>query len=286
MEHVTDKVITETQVRGSNPSIIRTSAGVVLIDTPQLPTKAVEWRHLAEREGPIRYLINTEHHVDHIFGNYYFKGAGTVVHHQGVADNFMVVTPDLDPFAYAAEGVEMDDLKGASIFPERGEYYEDPNAGDLIVQGDHTFEVGQHTFHLLHTPGHTPGQMAVYVPQERVVFTGDTVFSECQTWLMSSDIDQWFTALNRIADLDVDVVVPGHGPVTTLAYLDTQRRVLREWQEAVVDAVARGWTREETMERVSFADRYPVDVGQGHMMRYIQQLNARSLFDKTVAESS
>ena len=41
--------------------------------------------------GPIRYLINTEHHVDHIFGNYWFKGAGAVVEHQGVYDNFMVV---------------------------------------------------------------------------------------------------------------------------------------------------------------------------------------------------
>ena len=45
----------------------------------------------AEAHGPIRYLINTEHHVDHIFGNYWFKGAGTVVEHQGLYDNFMVV---------------------------------------------------------------------------------------------------------------------------------------------------------------------------------------------------
>ena len=61
-------------------------------------------RQEAEAHGPIRFVINTEHHVDHIFGNYWFKGAGEVVHHQGVADNFMVPTPDLDPFAYAARG--------------------------------------------------------------------------------------------------------------------------------------------------------------------------------------
>lgn len=94
--------------------------------------------------------------------------------------------------------------------------------------------------HLLHTPGHAPGQIAAYVPQERVVFTGDTVFSECQTWLMSSDVGQWYAALDRIGELDVDAVVPGHGPVTTLAYLETQRRVLRDWQDAVAEAVARG----------------------------------------------
>ena len=282
MERVTDRVVTETGLRGCNPSMVRTDRGMVLIDTPQLPSHAVAWRRDAEREGRIRFVINTEHHVDHIFGNYYFKDAGEVVHHQGVHDNFMTVSPDLDPFAYAAEAIPTDDPDGADLFPERDTYYQDPNKASVVFDGDLTLRVGGHTFHLLHTPGHTPGQVAVYVPEERVVFTGDTVFSRCQTWLMSSDVDQWYTALDRVGHLDVDVVVPGHGPVTDLAYLATQRRVLREWQDAVADAVANGWSREETMQRVTFADRYPVDVGQGYMMDYIQRLNARSLYDKLV----
>jgi cyclase len=279
-EKVTDRVMTETRVRGCNPSMVRTDDGVVIIDTPQLPTRAVAMRQEAESLGPIRYIINTEHHIDHIFGNFYFKGAGEVVHHQGVYDNFMVVTPELDPFAYAAEALPTDDPEGAAIFPEREEYFEDPNKGSIVFTGDLTLRVGRHTFHLLHTPGHTPGQVAVHVPEERVVLTGDTIFSECQTWLMTSDVDQWLVALDRIAELDVDHVIPGHGPVTTLAYLQTQRRVLNEWVDAVADAIARGWSKEETVKRVSFADRYPVDVGQEYMMDYIQSLNAGSLYDK------
>ena len=282
-ENVTPNVFTNTRLRGSNPSFVVTSDGVVAIDAPQLPTRAVEWRRIAESHGPIRYLINTEHHVDHIFGNYYFKGAGTVVHHQGVYDNFMVVGPDLDPFAYAEEAIPTDDPEGRAIFPDRVTYERDPNKGGIVFSGDLTLRVGEHTFRLLHTPGHTPGQVAVHVPEERVVFTGDTVFSECQTWLMSSDVPQWLVALERIATLDVDHLVPGHGPLTTTAYLSTQRAVLLDWTAAVADAVARGWTRDETMQRVSFADRYPVDVGQGYMMEYIQTLNARSLFDKLSA---
>ena len=283
MEQVTANVFTETTLRGCNPSFVTTAEGVVVIDTPQLPTRAVEMRRLAEAHGPIRYVINTEHHVDHIFGNYYFKGAGTVVHHQGVYDNFMVVGPDLDPFAYAEEAIPTDDPEGRAIFPDRVTYERDPNKGRIVFSGDLTLRVGEHTFRLLHTPGHTPGQVAVHVPEERVVFTGDTVFSECQTWLMSSDVPQWLVALERIGALDVDHLVPGHGPLTTTAYLSTQRAVLLDWTAAVADAVARGWTREETMQRVSFADRYPVDVGQGYMMEYIQTLNARSLFDKLSA---
>ena len=291
MEKVTKNVFTETGLRGCNPSFVTTSDGVVVIDTPQLPTKAVAMRKEAESHGPIRYLINTEHHVDHIFGNYYFKGAGTVVNHQGVYDQFMVVYHELDPFAYAYEslptpagkGTDLDDPKGVALWPDRDEYYRDPNKGTIVFTGDLTLRVGDHTFHCLHTPGHTPGQIAVHVPEERTVFTGDTIFCQCQTWLMTSDVDQWIASLDRIRALDVDHVVPGHGPVTTKAYVDSQRVTLLEWKTAVAVAVAKGWSREETVARVSFADRCPVDVGQGYMMNYIQTLNAGSLWDKLTA---
>ena len=283
MERVTPHVFTTTRLRGCNPSFVTTSEGVVVIDTPQLPTRAVAMRREAESHGPIRYLINTEHHVDHIFGNYFFKGAGTVVEHRGLFDNFMVPTPDLDPYAYALEAIPTDDPEAASIVPDRETYYADPNKGTVIFTGDLTLRVGDHTFNLLYTPGHTPGQVAVHVPEERVVFTGDTIFCECQTWLMTSNVDQWLESLERIRQLDVDILVPGHGPVTTLRYIETQRSVLLEWKAAVAAAVAKGWSREETIARVRFDQRYPVDVGQGYMMDHIQTLNAASLWDKLTA---
>ncbi len=104
-----------------------------------------------------------------------------------------------------------------------------------------------------------------------------------QTWLMASDIDEWLAALDRIARLDVDHVIPGHGPVTTTAYLATQKAVLLEWKAAVAAAVADGWSREETITRVRFADRYPVDIGQEYMMDYIQGHNAGALWDQLSA---
>ena len=285
MERVTSNVFTTTRLRGCNPSFVTTADGVVVIDTPQLPTRAVAMRQEAERHGPIRYLINTENHVDHIFGNYYFTGAGTVVHHQGVHDRFMVVYPELDPFAYAAEAIPTDDPEGAAIFPDRDAYYADLPRGTVVFTGDLTLQVGDHTFHCLWTPGHTPGQLAVHVPQERVVFTGDTIFSGVQTWLMTSNVDQWLEALERIRALpDVDHLVPGHGPVVTLDYVQTQRAVLMRWKAAVADAVSKGWSRHETIQRVRFDDDFgPVDVGQAHMMDHIQNQNAASLWDKLTA---
>jgi cyclase len=283
MQTVTPNVFTTTRLRGCNPSFVTTSDGVVVIDTPQLPTRAVAMRREAESHGVIRYLVNTEHHVDHIFGNYFFKGAGTVVEHLGLFENFMVPTPDLDPFAYALEAIPTDDPDAASIVPDRETYYADPNKATIVFTGDLTLRVGDHTFNLIHTPGHTPGQVAVHVPEERVVFTGDTIFSECQTWLMTSNVDQWLESLERIRQLDVDHLVPGHGPVTTLDYIATQRAILMEWKAAVAAAVAKGWSREETVARVRFDTRYPVDIGQGYMMDHIQTKNAGSLWDKLTA---
>jgi cyclase len=284
MEQVTANVYTNTRIRGCNPSYVVTSDGVVVIDTPQLPTRAVAMRAEAESHGPIRYLINTEHHVDHIFGNYWFKGAGTVVNHKGLYDNFMVVAPILDPFAYAEEAIPTDDPEGAALFPDRDEYYRDPNKGRIVFSGDLVLRVGETTFRCLHTPGHTPGQLAVHVPAEGVVFTGDTIFNHCQTWLMTSDIDGWLAALERIRTLDFEHLVPGHGPVTGRSALDDQRAILLEWRAGVAAAVAEGLSREETQQRVDFRDRFPVDIGQEYMMDYIMRHNAGALWDRMTAQ--
>ena len=72
-------------------------------------------------------------------------------------------------------------------------------------------------------------------------------------------------------------------PVTDLKYLQTQKAVLLEWKARVADAVAKGWSREETIERVNMRDRYPVDIGQEYMMDYIQSHNAGILWDRLSA---
>jgi cyclase len=280
MEQISENIFFDTRTRGCNPGFVITSDGVVVIDTPQLPTRAVEMRRLAEAHGPIRYVINTEHHVDHIFGNYYLRGAGPVVAHRGVAENFMLPTQVPSPYEYAREALPTDDPDGVDIFPDEDTYYADPNRPSIVFTEDLTLRVGGHTFELIYTPGHTPGQIAVHVPEERVVFTGDTIFCECQTWLYVSDVDQWLASLDRIGELDVDRILPGHGPVTTRQYLAVQRSVLLDWVAAVAGAIAKGWTREETIARISFADRFPVDIGQEYMMDHIQRSNAGALYDK------
>ena len=92
----------------------------------------------AESHGPIRYLINTENHVDHIFGNYWFRGAGEVVNHKGLWDIFMDPKAALDPFDYALEAIPTDDPDGAALIPDRDEYYADLPRGTVVFTGDLT----------------------------------------------------------------------------------------------------------------------------------------------------
>ena len=283
MEQVTKNVFAETKIRGCNPGYLVTNDGVVVVDTPQLPTHAVKMREEAESKGPIRYLINTEYHVDHIFGNYYFKSAEHVIAHKVTADNFMIVSPEINPYEYAKEAMPTDDPDGLSIFPDEKTYFADMNEPDITVTGDTTLKVGDHTIELLHTPGHTPGQFAVFFPEERVVFASDTVFNKCQTWLYVSDLPQWIAALARLMGLEVDFVVPGHGDVCTKQELYVQRAFIMEWDSTIAVALGKGWSKEECLERIDFKERFNVDIGQEYMLDHVIEHNVSALFDKLSA---
>ena len=116
------------------------------------------------------------------------------------------------------------------------------------------------------------------------MFCGDTVFNHCQTWLYTSDVNLWITALERLLEVDVDTIVPGHGPVCTKQEIYVQRAFLMEWVTAVAVAVGKGWTREECLAKISFMDRFPVDIGQEYMGESVTKNNIIALYDRLTAK--
>ena len=97
MEMLTPNVYTETKIRGCNPSIVFTSEGSVFIDTAQWLSTLLEMREFAKKRGPIKYLINTEGHIDHIFGNHWFAGESLVIGHEKLKDIFWTVADETSP---------------------------------------------------------------------------------------------------------------------------------------------------------------------------------------------
>ena len=142
-----------------------------------------------------------------------------------------------------------------------------------------TLKLGDHTFQIFHTPGHSPEQSSVYVPQERCVFVGDNIFNACQIWLHSVDFDDLFHSLDWLQSLDVDYIIPGHGPVKGKECIVENKQFLYAWLAAVGEGIEKGWSKEECVERISFADRCPMDIGQPECMEYVQTNNVRKCYD-------
>lgn len=277
MKKITENVYVLTGSRGCNPGYVVTSEGVVLIDTPQLPTKAVAMREEILRKGPLRFLINTEYHLDHIFGNHYFAGLCPVVSHRHTLESFWSFRPGVDAYDYMVDLVKNDDPQGVKLMPSRKDLT--VNAPTVTFSDNLTLRVGEHVFELIHTPGHTKGQIAVFVPKEKVVFVGDTVFCERQVWFHSADPDRWLDSLDFLETLEVDHIVPGHGPICDKAYLLKQSAYLREWITAVAVGIANGWSKEECVRGISFLDRLPMDTGHENSGPMVQQWNIERIFD-------
>ena len=281
MEQLTKNVYTETKIRGCDPSMVLTSEGAVFIDTAQWITNLEQMIAFAqEKAGCVRYLINTESHIDHIFGNHWLKKAGaTIIGQEKILDSFFKIPPafNMEIHDYNVDIIKRQDPEALDRMPSKEDYI--VAKPDITFTDALTLKLGEHTFECYHTPGHSPEQTSVYVPEERVVFVGDNIFNDCQIWLYSADFDDLFRSLDWLQGLDVDYIVPGHGPVKGKECIVENKQFLYDWLAAVADGINKGWEKEECVERINFADRCPVDIGQADAMDYIQTHNVMVAYD-------
>lgn len=271
MEQITKNVYAETKIRGCNPGIVFTSEGSVFIDTAQWISELLKMREFALEKGPIKYLINTEGHIDHIFGNHWFAGEATVIGHERLHELFWTVAGDVPCYEYSVDVLERQDKDCLHLMPSKEDYI--VNKPQITFSDKMSLVVGDTKFDLYHTPGHSDSQIAVFLPEESVLFVGDTIFAKCQTWLHSANIDELLQTFDFLESLNAEWIVPGHGPIIKTDYIAEQRGFVYDWIAAVSDGVVKGWSEEECVANISFADRYPVDIGQGEMMEYIQRTN-------------
>jgi len=105
-------------------------------------------------------------------------------------------------------------------------------------------------------PAHTPGDAIVWLPDVRVVFAADVAFIGVTPVMWAGPVGNWLAALDRIAALEPEVVVPGHGPVCGLAELEAVARYWRWLEAATRPRLGRGDSPYKAAEQIALSDEF------------------------------
>ncbi|MGH2758566.1 MAG: MBL fold metallo-hydrolase [Actinomycetota bacterium] len=214
----------------SNAGLIVGEDGAALIDTffdlPNTVELLAAVRDAADR--PIRTLVNTHHNGDHTFGNQLVEGA-TIVGHRRCREELMRgATP-----ALLAAAADAPDEPGAAGYLKRA-FAPFDFRGIEVVPPTVTFEdslclhSGDREVQLRYFgPCHTLGDIAVWVPDERVLFAGDLAFIGSTPLVWEGSLINWIATVDRLLALEPEVIVPGHGPVTDAEGLRSMDSYLR-----------------------------------------------------------
>jgi glyoxylase-like metal-dependent hydrolase (beta-lactamase superfamily II) len=173
-----------------------------------------EMKRRVPQAGTIDTLVNTHANGDHTWGNQLVGGA-RIVASKDTAEEMMELPPatlealsDLAPQMGVAGEFMLEifgkfDFAGIELTPptETFDGTFELRVGDKDVQ---LIEVG---------PAHTRGDTLVLVPRDRVLFSGDILFHGGHPIVWAGPISNWIAACDRILDMDLDVIVPGHGPL-------------------------------------------------------------------------
>ena len=230
----------------SNNAWLVTDEGVLVIDARQHPRRAEELLAAIRKttDKPIKWVVNTHAHGDHYFGNAVFKREGaTFIAHRDTAGMMK-----------SHLGIEMKRRQG---------YFRqtrfDPSEVKLILP-DITFDtratitLGGRTVELLYMgPGQNPGDTLVHFPKERVIFTGGP-FSK-NSWPNPSftpSMSNWIEMLRKIAAMDVDTYLGGHGDIGNKQDVLDEAQMLSDFDAGMRDAVNKGMSREEIYKSAPF----------------------------------
>lgn len=200
----------------SNAGLIVGDREAYLIDTFfDLPnTRELLTAVEATTDRPLTTLINTHHNGDHVWGNE-LVGAATIVSHRRCREELLKAPPpdflvnvmqgpgDGGAVRYLQDAFSRFDFTGITVTPPTLVF---DDALSLFLDG--------REIQLLHFgPAHTLGDVMVYVPEDKVLYAGDLLFLGSTPLSWEGSILNWIDAIDRMLALDVQTVVPGHGPV-------------------------------------------------------------------------
>lgn len=192
---------------GANAGIVVGRDGVVVIDTLISAKEAKRFMNdiRAITAKPVKYVVNTHYHLDHAFGNAEFAKLGAVIISQAKDKKALAANGEAALKNAGKYGLTDADMEGTTIsiphlsFTDRMEI----DLGDLRVEL------------IAAESSHTGGSLFALVPERKVVFAGDVLFTGYHPYMAEGDIKGWLAALDVLAKLPATAIVPGHGPLST-----------------------------------------------------------------------
>lgn len=271
-QRVSPHVVVDTANYGSNNSAIVGSDGVILVDAPHRLSDAVAWGEYTATLGTVRFLVNTDHHPDHTIGNRMLPGE--VVATKGTRRRLLTEAPSMQ---------YLRDLLGR-LEPGAGHLLEgyQVRVPEVVFDASLDLHLADLALHLVARPGHTANSLLAWLPEDRVVFTGDIVCEAGLPSFQDSRLADWFDAIDAVEALDPEIVVPGHGEVTDRAGIARYRDLGRAVVTQVADRIALGQDEAQVVAEVRFEDNihvetptcagYPDDLIESFQIRSITRI--------------
>ncbi len=255
MQELAPGVYIETGFRRVNVGAILTDAGFVLIDTPPYPEDARAWREMlaAESVRPILAIVNTDCHIDRIVGNGWFNARVIVGHEDTIARLENLPSSFLDSAidTLAHNMAERNSFVGVQLqVPTVGFTYR------LHLR------YGGHNIPLLAMPGPTAGNLWVHLPEQRIVFVGDSVLADQHPHISSPSTKDWLESLTilRRSRFAADWIIPGRGPLVDKEATEPISNYLRLARRRVQSLYRAGRPRADTSILVpELLDLFPYD---------------------------
>ncbi len=191
----------------SNAGFIVTPAGVVVIDALGSPALAQALLDAIRKitPQPVRYVIVTHYHADHIYGLQVFKDHGATIIAQQAGRNYLNSETAQQRLTASRDELAPWIDANTHLVP-----------ADRWLDADTVLDIGGERLQLRHVgPAHTPEDLVVYAERSKVLFAGDLVFRGRIPFVGQADSRSWITALNALIQLQPSVIVPGHGGLST-----------------------------------------------------------------------
>ncbi|MEU6999914.1 MBL fold metallo-hydrolase [Nonomuraea sp. NPDC046570] len=234
VEEVSDGVYAYIQPDGSwwinNTGFLAGRRGVISVDACSTERRTLAYREAIARvtDRPVTTLINTHHHGDHTFGNYLFPEA-TIVGHERTREQILADgIPDYRDLAWTP--VEWGPLEAVPPFLT----YTD----SVTVHSDELRCEVRH----LGLPAHTSNDSIVWIPERRLLFSGDLIFNGGTPFMLMGSVTGAIEALEALRALGAETIVPGHGAVCGSEAIDAVQGYLRFVQATAERGRAAGLT--------------------------------------------